>query len=96
MGTGLRPVQAGQSPASTRLRKSGTELERGENTLNLPLGEVQRSGVVDYEIGDFDFFFVGDLCRHAASYFGAGSVFRNSKATGETQNALFGMAGHDD
>jgi hypothetical protein len=77
-------------------RKSGWLAQHGENMLHLPLGRIERSGVVDYEIGSFDFFFVGDLRRHAARYFGAGGVFRNSKAAGETQNALFGMASHDD
>ena len=70
--------------------------QRGENTLHLLPGGSERSGVIDYKIGSFDFFFVGNLRRHAASYFGAGSVFRNSQAAGETQNALFGMASHDD
>lgn len=67
-----------------------------EHPLHLLLSSIERSGVVDYEIGSFDFFFVGDLCRHAPSYFSTGSVFRNSKAASETQNALFGMASHDD
>jgi len=62
----------------------------------LLLGALERSRVIDYEVGSFDFFFVGNLRRHAAGYFGTGGVFRNSKAAGETLNALFGMAGHDD
>src|SRR5580658_282341 len=61
----------------------------------LPRG-IERSRVIDYEIGSFDFFFVRNLRRHAPSYFGTSGVFRNSQALGETQNALFGMAGYDD
>ena len=71
-------------------------MEQGEHPLHLLLGGIGRSGVIDYEIGGFDFFFVGDLCCYAARYFGTGSVFRNSKATSKTLNALFGMAGHND
>ena len=63
--------------------------------LHLPLGGIERSGVVDYEIGCLDFFFVGNLHGHAASYFGTGGVFGDSHALGVAPNALFGMAGHD-
>lgn len=70
--------------------------QRGENLPHLFPGGIERAGVVDHEIGSFDFFFVGNLRRHAASHLGTGNVFGDSEPLRETQNALFGMAGDDD
>jgi hypothetical protein len=74
----------------------GPRMQFGEDPLHLFLGRIQRAGVINHEIGRFDFLFVRNLRRHAASYLSTGSVFRNSKAASETQNALLRMAGHDD
>jgi len=41
---------------------------------HLLLGVVERAGVVDCVVGGFDFFFFGELRRHAAGDFFAGFV----------------------
>ncbi len=90
-------AMAGHAEPQEQLGKAfRTRTQFGEDPLNLLFGGIERAGVVDHEIGSFNFFFVGNLRCHAASYLGAGSVFRDSKAASITLNALFGMAGHDD
>jgi hypothetical protein len=71
-------------------------LQGGKYSLHLLLGGIERSGIIDHEIGGFNFFFVRDLRGHAARYLGAGSIFGNSYARGVTMNSLAGIAGHDD
>src|SRR5271165_5886484 len=78
------------------LEQSGRMAKGGEDTLYLLFGDFEGTGVVDYEIGGFDFFFVGNLGCHTTRYFGTGGVFGDSETAGEAQNALFGLAGDDD
>src|SRR3981081_3948636 len=57
---------------------------------------VKRAAVVDYIVGGFDFFFVWELCRHAAGDFFAGCFHVDFLACGETRYFLLVGAGDDD
>jgi hypothetical protein len=79
-----------------RIARASLRLQGGKYSLHLLLSGLERSGIIDHEIGGFNFFFVRNLRGHAARYLGAGSIFRDSYALGVTKNSLAGVAGHDD
>src|SRR5260370_38836399 len=49
---------------------------------------VERAAVVDYIVGGFDFFFVRELCRHAAGNFFSGLFHIDLLARGATRYPL--------
>jgi hypothetical protein len=76
MWSGERPARLPPSPANLFISHHHHCKRSAANTRCTCCSvECERFGVVDHKIGGFDFFFVGDLRRHPASYFGPGSVF---------------------
>jgi hypothetical protein len=64
--------------------------------MYLLAGVVEGAGVVDYRVGGFDFFGLGQLGGHAAGDFFAGGLQINILAGGEAGDALAFGAGDDD